>query len=246
MNRPTVVIEEVLRRSEQGATRPFICRGDDDHLYFVKGWSAGYRSLICEWVAAQLASTFGLPVPDYRLAEVPEELVAPGGSPDLNDLGSGIVFASQNLPHVQEMNMSLRERISPDQAADVLVFDWWLHNEDRSLTGHGGNPNLLWDVEASQLVVIDHNLAFDRDFRMARFLETHVFASHWSRISTDLAEQARYLERMDGVLAGLEIIRASIPDLWWFIADDVATDLSWDEIDRCLGRCRQIDFWTTP
>ena len=63
---------------------------------------------------------------------------------------------------------------------------------------------------------------------------------------TDLAEQARYLERMDEVLAGLKNIRASIPDPWWFIDDGVSTDLSWDEIDRCLERCHQTDFWTAP
>lgn len=43
---PTVVIEEVLGRSTQGVTEPFICRGDDGETYYVKGYGAGRRSLI--------------------------------------------------------------------------------------------------------------------------------------------------------------------------------------------------------
>lgn len=41
----TVEIVEILRRSEQGMTKPFICRGDDGEIYFVKGQNAGHRSL---------------------------------------------------------------------------------------------------------------------------------------------------------------------------------------------------------
>jgi hypothetical protein len=39
-------------------------------------------------------------------------------------------------------------------ALDVLVFDWWLRNEDRHLTESGGNPNLLWDVTGEQLDIM--------------------------------------------------------------------------------------------
>lgn len=41
-----IQIVEVLGRSIQGITRPFICRGEDDRTYFVKGQGAGRRSLI--------------------------------------------------------------------------------------------------------------------------------------------------------------------------------------------------------
>jgi hypothetical protein len=37
MSEPNVVIEEVLGRAHQGLTLPFICRGDDGAVYFVKG-----------------------------------------------------------------------------------------------------------------------------------------------------------------------------------------------------------------
>ena len=37
----TVNIVEIIRRSTQGITRPFLCRGDDNWLYYVKGHGAG-------------------------------------------------------------------------------------------------------------------------------------------------------------------------------------------------------------
>ncbi len=44
----SIEIVEVLRRSNQGLTRLFICRGDDGNTYFVKGRDAGRRNQVCE------------------------------------------------------------------------------------------------------------------------------------------------------------------------------------------------------
>ena len=246
MSQATVIIEEVLRRSEQGVTRPFVCRGDDGALYYVKGRGAGRRSLICEWVAAQLATAFGLPIAEYALAEVPTELVAAQLFHEINDLGSGIVFASRELPHPQELTITTRDLVSPELATDVLVFDWWLHNEDRHLTGFGGNPNLLWDMQTGGLVVIDHNQAFDRNFSAAQFLASHVFAGQWNRVFSDHVERERYRTKLAAALAKLPNIRVNIPDSWWVVDDGVPADVTWDEIAECLERGQREDFWNTP
>lgn len=246
MAEPTVVIEEVIGRSAQGITKPFICKGDDGHIYFVKGRDAGRRSQICEWVAARLATAFGLPIADYALAEVPTELIDPRVRADIAQLGEGIVFASRQLPHVQELNARSRELVESATAADVLVFDWWLKNEDRHLTEMGGNPNLLWDMQAGQLAVIDHNQAFDRGFNPGNFLVSHVFALHWNSVFSDHVERQRYEAKMVAALAGLDAIRDSIPSPWWFIDDGVPADVTWDEIAACLERCRQANFWNMP
>lgn len=246
MNEPTVVIEEILRRSEQGVTRPFVCRGDDGALYYVKGRGAGRRSQICEWVAARLATAFGLPIAEYALAAVPDELIEGQVFPEIKDLGGGIVFASRELSHPQELTVTTRELVSPDLAMDVLVFDWWLHNEDRHMTERGGNPNLLWDMQGDALVVIDHNQAFDRDFSTEHFLESHVFADYWNHIYGDHLERERYQAKLAALLPCLPDIRASIPGSWWFVDDGVPADVTWDEIVTCLDRCRREDFWNTP
>lgn len=242
----TVVIEEVLGRSTQGVTEPFICRGDDGDIYYVKGYGAGRHSLIAEWVAAHLASAFGLPIADYALAEVPEQLVAAKVLPDIGDLGAGFVFASRKLTNAQELSPTTRDRVPDELARDVLVFDWWVRNEDRHLTDFGGNPNMLWDVAGDQLVVIDHNKAFDTDFHPERFLESHAFADRWNEVFGDHDLRSTYKSRMELALQCLPVARASIPDSWWWVGDGVPANVSWDAIAACLERCHRDDFWDLP
>ncbi len=82
-----VQIVEIAGRSEQGMTRPFICRGDDGNAYFVKGIEAGRRSQVCEWIAGMLALELDLPIAPFEIVDVPEELVA--ASLDYRELGAG-------------------------------------------------------------------------------------------------------------------------------------------------------------
>lgn len=243
---PTVVIEEVLGRSTQGMTKPFICRGDDGEIYYVKGSGAGRHSLIAEWVAAQLATVFDLPIADYVLAEVPDQLVAAKVRADIRELGSGLVFASRKLANAQELTPTTRDRVPDSVARDVIVFDWWVQNEDRNLTEFGGNPNLLWDVAGEQLVVIDHNRAFDTDFRAAQFLSTHVFAGHWNDVFGDHDLRAAYRRRMEKAIQCLPVARDSMPESWWWVDDGVPASVSWDAITACVERCHDDAFWNLP
>jgi hypothetical protein len=242
----TVIIEEVQGRAKQGLTEPFICLGDDGARYFVKGIGAGRRSQICEWVSAQLATAFGLPIADYVLAEVPVELLALQVRSDIGQLGAGIVFASRQITHAQELSVTTRDLVPAEVAMDILVFDWWIHNEDRHLTERGGNPNLLWDVRSAELAVIDHNQAFDPGFDTAHFLGSHVFAEYWNKVFSDHVERRKYSERLNNALSGLTAIRATIPESWWHLDEGVPANVSWDEIASCLKRCQRNDFWDTP
>lgn len=58
MNDP-ITITEVLGRSEQGMTKPFLCVAEFAE-YYVKGAYAGKNSLCCEWVA-RVISVLELP-----------------------------------------------------------------------------------------------------------------------------------------------------------------------------------------
>jgi hypothetical protein len=99
-----VRIVEILGRSEQGVTLPFICRGDDDNTWFVKGIGAGRRSQVCEWVAGGLALELGLPIAPFEIVDVPEELVA--ASPDYRELGAGPAFGSLRQT-IMELNWAM-------------------------------------------------------------------------------------------------------------------------------------------
>jgi hypothetical protein len=68
------------------------------------------------------------------------------------------------------------EQIDPTLRARILLFDWWVVNGDRTLSEHGGNPNILWVHHEHRPFVIDHNLAFDRT-SLEDFWIYHIFAS---------------------------------------------------------------------
>jgi hypothetical protein len=246
---PRIDIEEVIGRSEQGKTRPFICRGSDEHLYFIKGRDAGRRSQIAELICGQLAWAFGLQVAHFAVAEVPQALILPAIRADITALGAGPAFGSQALPHVQELNIAQlqsamqADAIDPQTARDIFMFDWWIQNGDRTLTSLGGNPNLLWDCEAKQLVVIDHNCAFDADFNRHDAMRLHVFADAGRDVFVDLAERAHYLERFARALAAFDNACDNVPEEWWWVDDGVPADFDRNAIRTLLSRFNDATFW---
>ena len=244
MTHPAIV--EVIGRSSQGKTRPFICRADDGHVYFVKGRYAGVRSLVCEWLAASLAKEFGLPIAPFAILSVSEDLVELGhaaGEP-LSDLGVGEVFGSQRC-EFSELTMITADLVPTEVQADVAVFDWWIHNEDRTLTDNGGNPNLFWDAGDAKLWVVDHNLAFDTDFSPSRFMGTHVFSKGLRNAASDFIARTDYALRLSDALSAWSPAVAALPSTWHYVDPEQTIPLRMDfELMRTrLARCAFDDFW---
>lgn len=236
-------IVEILDRSEQGRTHPFLCRCDDDQLYFVKGHAAGKRSLLCEWMAGHLAHAIDLPVPQFRIVQASKALL--DLHPEGRDLGAAPAFGSLKVEHAQELTTSHLRDISPRLQRDILVFDWWVRNGDRFLTDRGGNPNLLWDASGSRLVVIDHNLAFDREYDSVKFIQSHVFHSQIPFVFHDLAEKGAYSRRLREALAVWPDACNNAPAEWWFADDEQTVPTDFDESTALvsLNRCITEEFW---
>ncbi len=245
MSESSTTITEIISRSEQGVTRPFLCRGENDLLYYVKGQYAGYRALCCEWVAGRLGNAFGLPIPDFCVAEVPRALVEGSSRADARELGTGLVFASHLVEDAQEITFSDVAGIELGLKQRVLLFDWWVRNEDRTLTEFGGNPNLLRAAGSGALRVFDLNLAFDDTFDETRFWRSHVFS--WDVESwPDVFKQ----EMNHQMQAGLD----QLPDIWnelpeeWRHPDGNgggSETLDLAVVQRCLKRFKESpdEFW---
>lgn len=172
----TIQIREIISRSQQGITRPFLCRGDDGQIYYVKGALAGRKALISEWLAGHVGQRLGLPIPDFRQALVPDKLIQDSAREDIGELGEGVGFASTVVANASELSYLYINQIEPETRAKILLFDWWTANGDRTLTEHGGNPNLLWIHQHHRTHVIDHNLAFD-ETALEEFWSQHIFAT---------------------------------------------------------------------
>ena len=67
-------IVQIIRKSEQGMSSPFFCGADDDQYYWCKGVLSGMTSLRAEWICANLAKSFGLPIPHFEIMHVQYKL----------------------------------------------------------------------------------------------------------------------------------------------------------------------------
>lgn len=249
----SLVIVEVIERSRQGRTEPYICRGDDGEVYFVKGRSATRRGLINEWQCANLAQAFGLPIAPFAIADVPQELMDADLTGWLKDLGAGPVFASRKVMG-QELTASQVQHIPLAVRRDVLVFDWWVRNDDRHLTALGGNVNLLWqpgaqiDSAANGLVVIDHNLALDDDFSAQAFCQTHVFADDLADTFSDFVLRQTYGNRFQQALEVWEHAWNNLPSAWNFVDLEQTVPYAYPmaEVVAMLDLAQSPDFWNLP
>lgn len=237
-----LTIVEIIKQADQGLSSPFLCRADDGELYFVKGRASGRASLWAEWLAGHLGQAFGLPIPAFFIAEVPAALIREC-PPELRPLGAGPAFASRNTDGCQWLELAAAPGVDKALQRDILVFDWWLRNGDRTR----GNPNLLWHSGRRKLVVIDHNQAFDKDLSAAKFWEHHLFASQRDAVFADLAEQAHYAERLHAALSVWEEACDNVPPDWFWENDEQDVPANFDPVAaRALAaRCSTPDFWRT-
>ncbi len=243
-----LTVVEVLGRSVQGRTQPYICRCDDGEIYFVKGRSATRAGLSAEWLCVRLGDAIGLPVAPYAMAMVPEELMEADLTGWLSDLGSGEVFASRRV-HAVDLTEVHRNRVPQQQRRDVLAFDWWVHNADRTLTVKGGNANLLWNpANAGSLVVIDHNLAFDPAFSTAQFCQLHVFSDDIAAMFHDGFVREGYRARFQAALNNWDEYCDSLPASWAYVDLErtIPASLPLTTIKALLDRAQTDIFWQLP
>lgn len=231
----TTNITQILGRSTQGITRPF---GDNGLLYYVKGHGAGRKALISEWLAGTLGQRLGLPIPNFSLVTVPEQLITFSAIDDIADLGTGTAFGSEVAENADELTFLFIQQLDIDLRAKVLLFDWWIANGDRTLSEHGGNPNILWHHRDHRPIIIDHNLAFE-EAALNDFWPSHIFAD--VRTLWTPAFQAQMTALLRDALAGLPQAWGAMPHEW----TEIETGLTLDTVTRLLWRFEQDPgtFW---
>jgi len=267
---PPITITEILGRSEQGMTRPFLCGAGFYGTFYVKGAYAGRRSLCCEWVANRLVNlvlpSAPLGVPLFQMAEVPEALIRGSARKDVRDLGEGLVFASMRVEDGQELTWSAAQGWPEETMALLLLLDLWLQNEDRSLSASGGNPNLLvvqipplrdddpegalWKDQPRRemLWAYDLNLAFDEDFKRERFFGVHVFGESLRQWPEGFRE--RMEPRLRSALGEVRAIFAELPLDWLHVDADESLPVQLD-LERVISTLKlpftePATFWKLP
>ncbi|WP_268410226.1 HipA family kinase [Alteromonas sp. a30] len=211
--------------------------------YVVKRLNAGFKGCVYEWVAGNLGRLFGLNIPDVELVNIDDELVEYDADLQI-ELGAGIAFASKYHSSLNEVNYHELTIANKSALQDLFVFDYWIKNDDRNLTENGGNPNLFQDITTKKLVVFDHNLAFDTDFDLTTFKNTHV-SSFLMKGQQDLFEQTlditSYQSRLNTVYAEFDNVVASLPREWLDEIPDAAGELA--RLRLVLEEFNHDQFW---
>ncbi|WP_343526589.1 HipA family kinase [Sphingomonas sp.] len=235
----TLDIVEIVRPIDSGMTHPFLCQLEDDQLYAVKGRQALPHGLVAEVVAGCLGQAMGLPIPPFVIGRMPGSLLRHHGETRAaRAIGEGLVFASAWQEAVQPVTPATLDAQPAVLLAQLYIFDHWIGNGDRSLTEHGGNPNLFVRLENGQLVAIDHNLAFALDYDPGHELPLHAGRSAWSGLRNRDALCRRINERMTDAQALLPAILDSLPEEW---LDGQGSML--DHIASMLDRRTDPSFW---
>lgn len=166
----------------------------------------------------------------------------------------------------QELDWLSAQGWPEETMAMVLLIDLWLRNEDRSLSPHGGNPNLLVeripplpddDTEGAlwkdqprreMLWVYDFNLAFDEDFDLERFFGAHVFGNMLREWPEGFRE--RMEPRLKEALGQVREIFSELPPEWLYVDGDDSLPVQLD-VERVISVLespfRDPDhFWKLP
>jgi hypothetical protein len=204
----------------EGGSLPAIVEADDDGMYVVKfhGAGQGPKALVAELIAAGIGHALGLPVPETVLVELDPALGVAEPDPEIQDLlerSAGLNVGLDYLPGSLPLGAPEGSGVSPELAADVIWFDAFLSNVDRTPR----NPNLLlWH---RNLWLIDHGAALYTQHRWSDDLEA-IAASAGARFpvirdhvllpiaGSILAADERLTRRLTADI--IEDVVAAIPD----------------------------------
>ncbi|QUM82025.1 hypothetical protein HWV01_17930 [Moritella sp. 5] len=232
-------VEELVRRSTQGATSPWISRLSDDNTYYIKGVQALHKGLIIEYLCAQLGRSLGIPIPSTTIAYLDMNLLR-YNSEAKKDFGeeSCYVFASQEVKSLTELKVIDLESMNPQVAKLLFFFDYLIQNEDRMLTENGGNPNLFINPINSDMTVFDHNLAFDVNYDFENNKNFHACREFWYEAQLELNFKHEMLEQLPIAIAELAEYAKGIPQEWLDSCDGLL-----NEIFTKLNLYKTALFW---
>jgi hypothetical protein len=211
----------------EGGSLPGLVEADDDGLYVVKfrGAGQGPRALVAEWLAGEIGRAIGLLVPDIVAVELDAEIADSEPHEEIHDLlvaSVGRNLGLDFLPGSMTFNPAADTVADADWAADVVWFDAFVTNPDRSVK----NPNLLvwhgrtWLIDHGAALYVHHTWRDPGAHAQRPFERTaeHVLLPYASSIA---AADERLAPRVTESL--VEDLVAALPDNW-LPADATAGD----------------------
>lgn len=213
---PTIVTE-LLGRADAGVSvKPFICRTEEGRKIYIKPFGSHPKSFIYEWIGGRLAYRMGLPVADMEIVEVPSLLAKANRNVDWKDFKSGVGFGSYAVGQdYRDLQSSDLTKLNKELLAEVLLFDYWIKNQDRQMGPVGGNPNTMVHYDRNEFYLIDHDNAFDQTFDMKLFSQLHIGRNqreYW--LKADRREA--WAKKVEASLKHLDDFWEELPEDWLY------------------------------
>lgn len=148
----------------EGGSLPGLMEADDDGTYVVKfrGAGQGPKALVAELLAGEIGRALGLPVPDAVLVDLDPAFARLEMDPEIQELlraSEGLNYALDFLPGSITYDPLVPPVLDPDLAADVVWFDAFVTNVDRTvrntnmLSWHGGT----WLIDHGASLYFHHD-----------------------------------------------------------------------------------------
>jgi hypothetical protein len=148
----------------EGGSLPGIVEADDWGMYVVKfrGAGQGRKALVAEVVVGELGRRLDLPVPELVIVQLDASMASAEPDEEVQDLlraSHGTNLGMDFLPG--SLGIERPDGLDADLAADVVWFDAWVQNVDRSWR----NPNLLrwhgrpWLIDHGAALYFHHDWA---------------------------------------------------------------------------------------
>ena len=202
----------------EGGSLPGLMEADDEGTYVVKyrGAGQGPKALVAEVVAGEIGRALGLPVPAAVLLDLDPAFARVEMDPEISELlraSVGINYALDFLPGSITYDPLVPPAPTPDFAADVVWFDAFVTNVDRTprnanmLSWHDGT----WLIDHGASLYFHHQWDDMPDRALDAFgrVRDHVLL----QFSGDLgAADARARQRLGPDVFGA--ILAAVPDTW--------------------------------
>ncbi|QIM63179.1 toxin HipA [Pasteurellaceae bacterium Orientalotternb1] len=233
----------IRERTEMGITKPFVCQSEAGQWFIVKTKAMmPISQLLAEFIGSTLAEKIGLSCPHIDFVEV-TTITNQYAPPEWQaDLPLGTAFASAFVEKAKMAKTAQAKKLDEQSQKWLYMFDRWILNSDRTASTVGtGNINLLFDEIQQQILVIDHNLAFDE---RANFDE-HLFSPQNRDWRLDWIDKQTFTEKAVDILANFDDIYQSIPDDWFPFESEAFQKMEnqIQKIKQLLARITEENYW---
>lgn len=206
---------ELIKIMNTGATEPILCKCNDGNLYVVKSTASVPRiQLIHELVAAKLAKSIGLPIPDFAIAYVSKDIIDFLPPNFKGKISNGYAFASFYIEESSPIKFNeAHSVIDRQKQKHIYFFDRIINNSDRCLSLLGGNVNIIYNHQKQSYYIIDHNLAFAPSCDANTFSE-HVFSPKNRDWVYDMFDELTNMQIADTLNSQCATAIAELPEDW--------------------------------